>query len=156
MVEIGCERERETETKDTDTGWRRTGKLTFKTTLWAYIQGLMSLLLWREAFNQGLPGAVCSHLRTLARYRLDCPSDRLTDWLTDCSICGYRCIYNFIMSTLSGYLSGGQSTWSSSVVLFFTLLTHPVLEIRNWSLCQMSIRNNETRTHLGRFANSAC
>ena len=82
--EIGCKCEREEDMKDLDTVWWRTAILTFLTMLWAYIQGLMSLLLWQEVPSQGLPST-----RWL-------PSNWLNSHSVYVSKC--LCIYNFRLS----------------------------------------------------------
>ena len=84
--------------------------------LWVYIQGLTSWLLWWEVFNRGQPGDLpappSGHL--LATLQIPPPSD--CDWPTDCSVCGYLCIYNFITPTHSFQFSIHVTCFCCSLV----------------------------------------
>ena len=81
---------RQWQTNDADTDWRRTA------ILWFHIQGLISLLLWREVLNRDPlePPAPSPGARWPLSEPLDWPTDWLTDWPTDI---GYLCIYNFVI-----------------------------------------------------------
>ena len=64
----------------------------FLTPLWIYTQGLSSLLLWWEVLNGIQLGAICA--------LLPCTHWLLWFLLTDSSVCGYLCLYNFLMPSI--------------------------------------------------------
>ena len=97
------ERERERE-RDKDEGlWHRTSTKAdrgllyrhfFLATLWVYIQGLTALLFWRKVLSWRPPGTACERPHP---QRFCWPNlTNLTTLPTDCSVCGYLRLYNFL------------------------------------------------------------
>ena len=103
--------------------------------------GPYSFLLWRETeeVHQPLPTGHTAIYPLTALIPLD--------YLTDRSVLGHLCIYNFITPNLpSVYLSDCQPTWAVSTILLFTQLEDPVQK----SLVDGSVKGQNTTRELNR------
>ena len=129
--------------QDLDKGWQKTTILTlFLTTLWIYIQGLTSLVLWWEVLSCGPPGnaqhAPSGHSLTA----LLIPT--LTDWLTILSVgtCVYIISLRLHVPSGSWFIVHGLHPWIACfpVITLFTQV-RPTPKIPNWWVYQRSICN---------------